>query len=108
LYFGESLMAKKCQLARDKKRLKLVEQYKDRRNALRKAQIDPSLTEEEREQARFKLSRLPRDSSPSRVTTRCRSTGYARSVYSQFMLNRIEFRRLANFGQLPGVTKASW
>ena len=48
-------MAKKSIIAREDKRIKLVAQYKARRDALRKQVIDPALTEEEREEARFKL-----------------------------------------------------
>lgn len=101
-------MAKSCQVVREEKREKLVRQYSDRRKALRAAQVDPSLTEEERTQARVKLSQLPRDSSPSRRTRRCQATGASRAVYHKFKLNRITFRNMALNGLLPGVTKASW
>lgn len=95
-------------LARERKREKLITLFKDRRNALKKAQIDPTLSEEERLQARLKLNALPRDSSPSRYTRRCVATGTSRSVYRKFGLNRISFRNMALDGLLPGVTKSSW
>lgn len=95
-------------LARERKRQKLIEQYAKRRNELRKAQMDPSLSEEERLDARMKLNALPRDSSPSRFNRRCAATGTTRSVYRKFELNRISFRNMALAGLLPGVTKSSW
>ncbi len=101
-------MARTCQIARESKREKLMRQYKERRDALRKAQIDPKLSDEERLAARLKLSELPRDSSPSRQTRRCQMTGHSRAVFRKFKLNRISFRNMALAGELPGFTKASW
>lgn len=98
----------KRHLARDVKRVKLVEQYKERRDALRKAQIDMNLSDEERLAARMKLNSLPRDSSKVRETIRCSATGTSHSVYRKFGLNRISFRNMALKGLLPGVTKSSW
>jgi small subunit ribosomal protein S14 len=98
----------KRHLAREKKRLKLIELNKKRRSELRIAQADPKLSEEERMAARLKLNAMPRDSSPSRYQRRCVATGTARSVYRQFGLNRISFRNMALAGLLPGVTKSSW
>lgn len=95
-------------LARERKREKLIEQYKSRRNELRKLQTDMNISEEERMVARLKLNALPRDSSPSRYNLRCVATGTARSVYREFKLNRISFRNMALAGLLPGVTKSSW
>ena len=101
-------MARDCQIAREVKRQKLIKQYQEKRKALKKAQIDPNLSDKEREAAMLKLSSLPRDSSPSRATSRCQATGSSRSVYKKFALNRITFRKMASEGLLPGVTKSSW
>ncbi|MES2503516.1 MAG: 30S ribosomal protein S14 [Myxococcota bacterium] len=101
-------MARTCQLAREVKREKLVRQQEDRRTALKKAQIDPALSDEERLAARLKLNSLPRDSSRVRITRRCQATGAAKAVYRKFKLNRISFRNMALKGLLPGVTKSSW
>ena len=101
-------MAKACQIARERKRQILVERHQEKRKELKAAQIDPKLSFEEREAARFKLSTLPRDSSPVRLTRRCQATGVSRAVYRKFQLNRIAFREMASSGLLPGVTKSSW
>lgn len=98
----------KRHIARERKREKLIELHKTRRNELRTMQIDPKLTEEERMAARLKLNAMPRDSSPCRYQRRCAATGTARSVYRKFELNRISFRNMALAGLLPGVTKSSW
>lgn len=101
-------MAKKCWINRQAKRAKLVRQYAARRAELKRKASDKSLTPELRQEAREKLSSLPRNSSPVRMNTRCVKNGRVRAVYREFMLSRIAFRELALLGQLPGVMKASW
>ena len=101
-------MAKKSQLARDAKREKLVKQHLEKRRELRKKQANEKLSPEERNEASIALNKMPRDSSPSRITTRCKATGVSRAVYRKFKLNRISFRKMALNGELPGVTKSSW
>lgn len=101
-------MAKKCQLARESKRISLCARHKEKRDKLRKTQTDQSISEEQRRNARFELNKMPRNSSASRVSRRCQVTGSTRSVYRKFRLNRISFRNMALSGMLPGVTKSSW
>ena len=101
-------MVKKCILAREAKRERLIKEYKIERSALRKAQVDFNLSLKDRENAKFALNRLPRNSSPTRLTHRCTETGTGRSVYRKFKLNRITFRNKALIGLLPGVKKSSW
>ncbi|MCH9666196.1 MAG: 30S ribosomal protein S14 [Gammaproteobacteria bacterium] len=101
-------MAKKSVIARDVKRAKLVKKYATKRNELRKRAKDVSLSEQERWAAQLLLQKLPRDSSPSRVRTRCQLTGRPRGVYSKFGLGRNKLRELAMKGEIPGITKASW
>lgn len=45
---------------------------------------------------------------PSRLVRRCPLCGRPRGYLRQFGLCRICFRELANKGEIPGVTKASW
>lgn len=101
-------MAKKSMLNRQAKREKLVRKYAAKRAELKRTAKDMSLDAEERQEARNKLAKLPRNSSPVRLVTRCMMTGRPRAVYKKFMLSRIAFRELAHAGQLPGITKASW
>nr|YP_009277468.1 ribosomal protein S14 [Psilotum nudum]AOH05938.1 ribosomal protein S14 [Psilotum nudum] len=55
-----------------------------------------------------KWSRLPRNSSETRVRNRCIFTGRSRSVYKLFRLSRIVFRELASKGSLIGINKSCW
>lgn len=89
-------MAKKSSIARDKKRAKMIATYAKKREEL-KAKGDYAALQE-----------LPLNSSPSRLKNRCFVSGRSRGFMRDFGINRIEFRRLANEGKIPGVKKASW
>ena len=101
-------MAKTSAINRQKKREKLVRKYAAKREELKRRSKDMSLSAEDRQEAREKLSKLPRNSSPVRLRTRCIVTGRPRAVYKKLGLSRIAFRELAHAGQLPGIHKASW
>jgi len=89
-------MAKKSVLARDAKRLRMIDQYAAKRAELKAAGDFES------------LHLLPRNSSPTRRKNRCFETGRGRSYMRQFGLSRIAFREHVVKGEIPGVTKASW
>jgi small subunit ribosomal protein S14 len=93
---------------REKKRTLLAQRYAAKRKALKIAITDQDLSIEERDAARVKLQKLPRDSSPSRGRNRCRLTGRPHGYYRKFGLARNELRRLAMEGHVPGLVKASW
>ncbi len=101
-------MAKTSAINRQLKREKLVRKYAAKRQELKRRSGDLSITPEARQEARQALARLPRNSSPVRLRTRCTVTGRPRAVYKKFMLSRIAFRELALKGHLPGIHKASW
>lgn len=101
-------MAKKSMMAKNRKRQRLVEVYREKRAELKAIWTDTSRSPEEREEAFKRLNRLPRDSSPTRVRNRCALTGRPRAYYRKFGLSRIALRELARRGELPGVTKSSW
>ena len=44
----------------------------------------------------------------TRKYSRCKICGRPHSVYSEFGICRVCFRRMALEGKLPGVKKASW
>jgi small subunit ribosomal protein S14 len=75
---------------------------------LKSVVMDRTLPVEERFEATLKLAQLPRNGAANRVRLRCELTGRARGNYRKFKLSRNMLRELANTGQLPGVTKASW
>jgi small subunit ribosomal protein S14 len=101
-------MAKLALKLRDKKRRQTVEKFKARRAALLEIMHDSRASDEDKEAARDKLQRLPRDASPVRLRNRCALTGRPRGVYRKFGLGRNKLRELALRGEVPGVIKASW
>ena len=101
-------MAKTSQINRNKKREKMVAQYAVKRAALKAASKNHKLPAEERFAAQLKLAKLPRNSSKVRIHHRCDLSGRPKGYYRKLKLSRIALRDLANFGQIPGMTKASW
>jgi len=101
-------MAKLSVKLREKKRRNTVEKFKVRRAALLEITRSMKSSDEDRDAARAKLQKLPRNASPSRLRNRCALTGRPRGVYRKFGLGRIKLRELAMRGEVPGVIKASW
>jgi len=89
-------MAKTSSRARQAKRERMVAKY---------AAIRKELKEKGDYLA---LQKLPRNSNPTRLHSRCSVTGRPRSFMRKFGVSRIAFRELALDGKIPGVTKASW
>lgn len=101
-------MAKKSSVEKQKRRERLVKLKWQKRQELRDKIRNMHLSEEEREQARIALNKMPRDSSPVRLRNRCEFTGRARGFIRKFKMSRLTFREFASFGLIPGVTKSSW
>jgi small subunit ribosomal protein S14 len=89
-------MARKCLIAREQKRERLVEKYAEIRKEL-KANGD------------FEgLQKLPKNSSKIRLHNRCSMTGRSRGYYRKFGVSRLVFREMALKGEIPGIKKSSW
>jgi small subunit ribosomal protein S14 len=101
-------MATKTWIAKQKKRERLVQLKWDKRQSLKKIILDMNVSDEERNAAKVSLNKLPRNSSPVRLCSRCQLTGRSRGVLKKFKLSRLCFRELANSGMIPGIVKASW
>ena len=101
-------MSKLVLKLRDQNRRKMVKKYAAKRVELKAIVNNQKLSPEDRYEARLKLQRLPRDSSPVRLRNRCALTGRPRGVYSKFGLGRSKLRDIAMRGEIPGVIKASW
>jgi len=101
-------MAKASMVAREKKRQRLVAKYAEKRAKLKEIARDEDLPMEERFKARLKLAKLPRNSSPNRLHSRCLITGRPRSYYRKLKMSRIALRDLASHGEIPGMVKSSW
>ena len=95
-------------IQRNLNRQKKVQRFLKKRNKLRQLIKNKKTTPEQRIDAVYKLSKLPKNSSPCRLRNRCIITGRPRGVYRKFKLSRIAFRELASDGKLPGVIKSSW
>jgi len=89
-------MAKKSSIEKEKRRQALVEKYAEIRKELRAANDWEG------------LSKLPKNSNPTRLRNRCHVTGRSRGYMRRFGLSRITFREKALRGEIPGVTKSSW
>lgn len=101
-------MAKKSMINREKKRLRVVQKYADKRAKLKDILVDLKISEEKRDDARQQLQKLPRDASPCRMRNRCRLTGRPRGYYRKFGLGRNKLREMAMQGFVPGLVKSSW
>ena len=101
-------MAKVSMIARENKRIKMVQKFAKKREELKKVILDMNLSDEERYEARLKLQKLPRDASPVRLQRRCQITGRPHAVYRRFGLSRNKLRELAMNGDVPGLVKSSW
>jgi len=89
-------MARKALIAKQNRRLEIVAKYAAKRKELK-------------EKGDYEaLQKLPRDSSATRLHSRCNVTGRSRAYYRKFGVSRLVLRELALQGKIPGVTKASW
>ncbi len=89
-------MARKSVIAREVKRERLVAKYATLRKKLKDAGDYEA------------LDKLPRNSSKVRLHNRCKLTGRPKGYMRRFGINRVTFRKMANEGLIPGITKASW
>ena len=89
-------MAKESMKAREIKRAKLCAKYAGKRRQLKEAGYYAG------------LAKLPKNSSPVRLHSRCSITGRPKGYIRTFGISRIQFREMASKGLSPGVHKASW
>ncbi len=101
-------MAKKSAIEKNKHRIKKTQQFKGKREDLKKIIMNKSTSQEDRFDAVVKLSALPRNGCATRIRNRCELSGRPRGFYRRVRLSRIALRELAASGQIPGMTKASW
>ena len=101
-------MAKVGMIQRELKRQKLVTKYAQKRAELKSIILSPKSNEDEKWSAQVKLQKLPVNSSPSRLQSRCKITGRPHAVYRKFGLCRNVLREHAMNGNIPGLKKASW
>lgn len=100
-------MAKKSMVEREKKRLKLIVKYREKRLALKKI-IKKADSYEEVMKAYEELTALPVNSSAVRYQTRCTQCGRPHAVYQKFELCRLCVRLYLMSGDITGGRKSSW
>ena len=101
-------MAKKRKIAKNEQRRAVVARYADRRAELKRIIASPATGRDERAAALSELRRQPRDASATRVRNRDAIDGRPRGYLRAFGLSRLNTRRMAHAGELPGVRKSSW
>ncbi len=101
-------MAKLSSVNKNNKRIKLSNRYYKKRKTLKQIIMNKNLTLEERFKAQQKLSKMPRNSSKTRVRNRCQITGRPHGVYRKLKISRIALRQLGLQGKIPGMVKSSW
>ena len=101
-------MAKLSAINKNNRRIKLTNRFYLKRKNLKKIIMDKKLPLEERFKAQQKLSKLPRNSSKTRVRNRCQITGRPHGVYRKLKISRIALRELGLEGKIPGMVNSSW
>ena len=101
-------MAKKSSINRNNKRILLSNKFFNKRKNLKKIIKNKKLPLEERFKAQLKLSKLPKNSSKTRIRNRCQITGRPHGVYRKLRISRIALRELVSKGKIPGMVKSSW
>ena len=101
-------MAKLSAINKNNRRIKLSDKYYKKRQSLKKIIMNKKLTLEDRFKAQQKLSKLPRNSSKTRVRNRCQITGRPHGVYRKLKISRIALRQLGLEGKITGMVKSSW
>ena len=92
----------------DYKRRRFFALYESKRKALQAVATNQNLDVSLRWWAQLEKSKLPRQSSLSRVHNYCVSTNRSRSVIGFYKISRLQFRRLASKGIIPGLRKSCW
>lgn len=101
-------MAKLSSIEKNNRRGRMIKRYAAKRAKLKAIVMNKATPMDERMQAQFELSAMPRNGAANRYRNRCELTGRARGTYRKFKLSRIKLRELGSFGRIPGLTKASW
>ena len=100
-------MAKKSAIAKNEKKLKRALRRKQIRDQLRT--LIRKGSDEEANEALYKLHNSKRNDSLSRVVNRCRQCGRPHGVLRKFGMCRICVREaIMKRGDAPGARKSSW
>lgn len=101
-------MAKVSMVEREKKRIRTVNKYAEKRAKLKEIIRSPETSEEDKWDAQVALQKMPRNASSARLRNRCGLTGRPHGYYRKFGLSRNKLREAAMKGDVPGLVKSSW
>ena len=101
-------MAKISMIEREKRRKHLSDKFAKKRTQLKEIISNINMSDEDRQNAEYKLQAMPRDASKSRIRNRCRLCGRSRAYNRLTGLCRIHMRTAVLNGLVPGMHKASW
>lgn len=97
-----------ARVLRDQFKRLQFEEHEVTRKALKYILRNTELPLKVRLEAQLQLTLMPKYTLYNQIRDRCVATGNAKSVITDFKLNRTAFRERARAGVLPGVQKASW
>nr|YP_009398720.1 ribosomal protein S14 [Kuetzingia canaliculata]ARW67906.1 ribosomal protein S14 [Kuetzingia canaliculata] len=100
-------MAKKSMIEREIKRIRLIQKYDKKRQAIKKS-IKLTDNFQDNIQLQQSLQNIPRNSLKCRKRNRCWMTGRSRGFYRNFGLSRHVLREMSHECLLPGIKKSSW
>lgn len=92
----------------EKKRVKLQDKHREKREKLKAIVYNIEATQEEKMEAQLQLQKLPRNSLRIRQRNRCRVCGRPRAFNRLTGLCRMHMRIAVMKGFIPGMHKASW
>lgn len=95
-------MAKKSKINSNNKKLETYLRYYDKVQELKERGRKGD------QSAYIELQKLPRNASVTRHRNRDSIDGRPHGFIRKFGISRVNFRKMANNGELPGVKKASW
>ncbi len=90
-----------------KQRLQFLENEK-KRIILKAITQNLLINKQNRWKTQQQFFEITQESSLTRIKNRCIMTGRSRSIYRFFKLSRLQLRKWASYGFLPGVSKHSW
>ena len=83
-------------------------QFEKQRLVLKALTQNLRITTKTRWKLQTMFLQIPQKSSITRIKNKCIITGRSRSIYKFFKLSRLQLRKYALNGLLPGVIKRNW
>lgn len=99
-------------ITRNNRRIELNNKYEEKRkilkNLIKSRRTNPNIDINTHMKNVFQLSKLPRNSSKSRIRNRCFITGRPRAYSRYFGICLFQLRTLFLRGMIPGIRIGSW